>query len=472
MSHTNHPLIQHLADRLAGFRSDHLELIVAATCAGRAILLIGRHGLGKTVLVKALCAVFRHSTRIYCAAKDDLVTGVAGIPSPTALAQGRLEWAAHERTLWGTDGEDVETCFVDELSRAPRGEAGVWLEIIDQRTLFGKPLPLKAIFAAANPDHASYETNPLDAALCDRFDVVFLVPEPAGSALDVLTRVALVNLGGVYKTPSVGNDVPDGRPFLEEFRNAREHLLEDTELATAVGQWAAVLVHEAQRRRRDSAQGNTETEELYISFRALARLPNVVLDLLAFLMTAHGLETMLLRMVESAELCSEISLASKCSIPPEDLCRAQTAARDVLKKLAESRLRKFDRLRGLSTGSLKSRIMVLEWLNLGEPFPSEKQRLTMLVGQLVRDVVAHLENGQDKKTVLASRLYHNLGSYPEHQHEIALSMLRHRLAGMQSAAVDDAAQSSVSVGAAGTPCSPEDPEMWAPWNFDKRGRRS
>jgi MoxR-like ATPase len=454
MSSSDHPLIQHLANRLAGYAHDQLELILATTCAGRALLLTGRHGLGKTVLVGLLCAIFRFSTRFYCAAKDDLVTGMAGIPSPTALAEGRLEWAAHDRTLWTVDGSVIDCCFIDELGRAPRGEQSCYLEVIDARTLFGRKLQLKTVFAATNPENDRYESHELDAALVDRFDLVLPVPEPAGSSLSVLTRVATVNLCGVYKSDAEAEEAPDGRSFLNEFRDNRDRLLEDTELCGAVAQWAARLVHEAQQTRSQpgSDDPSARTDEVYISFRTLARLPNVVLDLIAYQQTAHGTRQMLSKLVESAELVSQFAVATKCAVSVERLCRAQTAARPLLKNLAEARLREFDRLRPLSHGTLKSRISALEWLNLKEPHPGELHRLTMLVGQLVNDVSALLEQGPLSEPVPVGRLWHNLERYPEQRHALELSILRHRL--------------NVST------CESDIPDQasWAPWTFQEAGR--
>jgi MoxR-like ATPase len=151
---------------------DHLAPVLLGLVAlGKHILLIGRHGTGKTRLARILASgIGDGSFAFFDATKDDLVA-IAGIPDVTAMQDGVLRFVPHARTIWGKT-----TIVVDEITRATRENQNLWLEILEARTCFGLPLACRCIIATANP--TSYAAAfQLDEALLDRFHAVLPVPE-------------------------------------------------------------------------------------------------------------------------------------------------------------------------------------------------------------------------------------------------------------------------------------------------------
>ena len=150
---------------------DHIEpVLVGLIATGRCVLLTGRHGVAKTRLARALGAGHPGGSVFYDATKDDLIS-VAGVPSSDSLQQGQLRFVAHERSIW-----DKGTVVIDEISRAGPETQNLWLEILEARTCFGRPLALRCVVATANPDGYAAAFR-IDQALLDRFHAVVPVPE-------------------------------------------------------------------------------------------------------------------------------------------------------------------------------------------------------------------------------------------------------------------------------------------------------
>jgi MoxR-like ATPase len=150
---------------------DRLQLpILCALVNAVAVLLIGRHGSGKTMLVQRLAAALGAKFKAYeahLALFEDLV----GFPDPASLRDGKdIHYLRTPLSAW-----DAVFLLVDELSRADPAMANKWMEVIFARTLMGLPLSARWAFAAMNP--ADYlGCGPLDEALAGRFAVVLQVP--------------------------------------------------------------------------------------------------------------------------------------------------------------------------------------------------------------------------------------------------------------------------------------------------------
>lgn len=151
---------------------DDIEpIIISLIAQNKSFMLIGRHGIGKTRLVKFLSkGLGGVGFGFYDATKDDLIT-VAGIPDPEAMKKGDLRFLQHQRTIW-----NKTTVVVDEITRAGKESQNMWLEILEDHTCFGLPLVYQSLVATANPE--SYAAaNRLDEALLDRFYAVVNAPE-------------------------------------------------------------------------------------------------------------------------------------------------------------------------------------------------------------------------------------------------------------------------------------------------------
>ena len=151
-------------------------IILAAIATETPLLLIGTHGTAKSLLLSRLCEALDLPWRHYNASLvnyDDLI----GYPLPDA--QGQLKFIQTPASVWG-----AAAVFIDELSRARPDMLNRLFPIIHERKVQGLDLPtLRFRWAAMNPPASPDSTTtdysgsePLDAALADRFGFVVQVP--------------------------------------------------------------------------------------------------------------------------------------------------------------------------------------------------------------------------------------------------------------------------------------------------------
>jgi hypothetical protein len=148
------------------------DLILAGLVTGDPVLLVGRHGSGKTMLTKKIAESMNTKFIAYDASKA-LFDDVIGFPNPKSMCDGVLDYIPTPISIW-----DKEFVLVDEISRANPSMQNKWLEIIRSRQVMGKHIPnLKYVFAAMNPAFSYTGANPLDPALSGRFAFIIPVPE-------------------------------------------------------------------------------------------------------------------------------------------------------------------------------------------------------------------------------------------------------------------------------------------------------
>ncbi len=175
---------------------DSIEpVVLAAVAAELPLLLIGRHGTAKSWMLERLAEALGLTWRHYNASLlnyDDLV----GYPLPDE--QGRLRFIETPASIWG-----AEAVFIDEISRCRPDMQNRIFPIIHERRVQGMALAaLRHRWAAMNPpatdDDAAGEevyagSEPLDAALADRFPLVIEMPDWEGFSdrdKDALIRLA------------------------------------------------------------------------------------------------------------------------------------------------------------------------------------------------------------------------------------------------------------------------------------------
>lgn len=154
---------------------------------GANVLLIGKHGVGKTHI--GIAAAKRHKMKMQyysCATMDPWVDFI-GIPKTKHVKRGDKKASYLELVrpkAWAFD--EVEFLFLDELNRADPKITNAVLELIQFRSINGKKFKnLKCIWAAINPSAAEtgdvmYNVEVLDPALESRFHVRVNLPfEPA-----------------------------------------------------------------------------------------------------------------------------------------------------------------------------------------------------------------------------------------------------------------------------------------------------
>ncbi|MBR4612595.1 MAG: AAA family ATPase [Kiritimatiellae bacterium] len=156
-------------------------VILAALLSEEPLLLVGPHGCAKSFVLERLAESLGMAFRLYNASLinyDDLV----GVPLPDAT-RTRLEYLASPESIW-----EAEVVFIDEISRTRPELQNKLFPIIYDRRVQGRPLK-KLIYrwAAMNPPPTNEElesedalylgSEPLDAALADRFPFIVTVPD-------------------------------------------------------------------------------------------------------------------------------------------------------------------------------------------------------------------------------------------------------------------------------------------------------
>lgn len=134
------------------------------------VLLEGKHGVGKTQMVKQACKNLGYNVVTFNAALMDSFIDLRGVPFSKENGDGDLilEMVRQENVL-----NDADVIFYDEIGRAQVAELNAIMNTINEHSVNGEVLPrLKAVVGATNTGR-EYSSFELDAAQKDRFDVFF-----------------------------------------------------------------------------------------------------------------------------------------------------------------------------------------------------------------------------------------------------------------------------------------------------------
>ncbi len=156
-------------------------VLLAALLSEEPLLLVGAHGCAKSFVLERLAEALGMEFRSYNASLinyDDLV----GVPLPDAT-RTKLEYLSSPESIW-----DAEVVFIDEISRTRPELQNKLFPIVYERRVQGRPLAkLVYRWAAMNPpptdedlddgDALYLGSEPLDAALADRFPFILSVPD-------------------------------------------------------------------------------------------------------------------------------------------------------------------------------------------------------------------------------------------------------------------------------------------------------
>jgi MoxR-like ATPase len=164
-------------------------VLLAALVTEEPLLLIGPHGTAKTLLLTRIAAALGLSARHYNASLlnfDDLV----GFPLPGK--DGTLEYIKTPAAIWGAGA-----VIFDEISRCRPDVQNKLFPIIHERKVQGLPLvDLRYRWSAMNPpgtddsDNGYTGSEPLDAALADRF--AFILAMPSWDTLNEPQQLAVI----------------------------------------------------------------------------------------------------------------------------------------------------------------------------------------------------------------------------------------------------------------------------------------
>lgn len=180
-------------------------VLLAALLSEEPLLLVGAHGCAKSFVLERLAESLGMSFRAYNASLinyDDLV----GVPLPDAT-RTKLEYLASPESIW-----DAEVVFIDEISRTRPELQNKLFPIIYDKRVQGRNLSrLVYRWAAMNPPPTDEEldegdalylgSEPLDAALADRFPFIMSVPDWADLSPDDQKSVLSDQFAGRHEFP-------------------------------------------------------------------------------------------------------------------------------------------------------------------------------------------------------------------------------------------------------------------------------
>lgn len=142
------------------------------------VLLSGRHGVGKTEIIKS---VFNESFgegkwAYFSAATMDAWVDFIGTPKAVER-DGEMVLELIRPARFAKD--DIQALFFDEFNRAPAKVRNAVMELIQFKSINGRPFKnLKVVWGAVNPhdEDSTYDVDRIDPAQLDRFQVQIEVP--------------------------------------------------------------------------------------------------------------------------------------------------------------------------------------------------------------------------------------------------------------------------------------------------------
>lgn len=128
---------------------------------GKPVLLVGKHGVGKTSVLRSIAGNFDLKMHELNAATLDPFVHIVGIP---VTHEGKVTMNPPDEL------QEAELLFIDEVNRADRPTRNALFEIICDHSVNGRKLQnLKLVVAAMNPPGGDYHVDALDDAMDDRF---------------------------------------------------------------------------------------------------------------------------------------------------------------------------------------------------------------------------------------------------------------------------------------------------------------
>jgi hypothetical protein len=140
------------------------------------VLFEGQRGVGKTSIISSTFLKAGYRVKYFSAPTMDPWTDLVGVPSTVTREDGKEVLRLIPPEDFVDDKYDV--IFIDELNRAPKKVMNALMELMQFKTINGKPYNIKMIWAAINPhtEDEEYHVEPLDPAVKDRFQIHIKIP--------------------------------------------------------------------------------------------------------------------------------------------------------------------------------------------------------------------------------------------------------------------------------------------------------
>ena len=151
-----------------------LRTILETTPADQNIMIAGKHGIGKSVIIKKFFeAKGKKVVTMFCsqAADPGDIIGLPRYNEDSGKTEFALPW------WFPTDNTPV-VLFLDELNRARPEILQVVMDLTLNRKLAGKELPAGSQVISAINEGDEYQLTDLDPALVSRFNLYNFVPTP------------------------------------------------------------------------------------------------------------------------------------------------------------------------------------------------------------------------------------------------------------------------------------------------------
>jgi len=141
------------------------------------VLIEGGHGVGKTAVVKQVFDRAKLKAKYFSGATLDPWVDFIGVPRPvidTSTGQTVLDLIRPVEF----QNDEIEAIFVDEFNRTPKKVRNALMELMQFKTINGRPFKkLRVVWAAINPDdEEKYDVESIDPAQKDRFHIHIVVP--------------------------------------------------------------------------------------------------------------------------------------------------------------------------------------------------------------------------------------------------------------------------------------------------------
>lgn len=141
------------------------------------VLFVGRHGVGKTSIVKQAFESAGLKYKMYSCATLDPWVDFIGVPEKQVDENGNVYLGLVRPKEWEDD--QVEAIFLDEFNRSHKKIRNACMELIQFKSINGKRFNnLKIVWAAINPEdeEGTYDVERIDPAQEDRFHLQIWVP--------------------------------------------------------------------------------------------------------------------------------------------------------------------------------------------------------------------------------------------------------------------------------------------------------